>query len=205
MSYSSLIQSAAAQYGVPPALLAWQLNQESGGSPTAYNAQSGAAGIAQFIPSTAAQFGINPYDPTQAIPAAAQYDAQLYKQTGSWQGALTRYGTLANAPPSVVSSYQQMASANGIDSGSSGGLGTWLGNFFNPNQPTLQQLQQQGGVYMDPFGVKGMFGGAVSKLEELAIRAALIVVGLALVMGGFYLAGRGRIGELAARLPVPVE
>lgn len=204
MSYSSLIQSAAQQYGVPPALLAWQINQESSGNANAYNAQSGAAGIAQFIPSTAAQFGINPYDPTQAIPAAAQYDAQLYQQTGSWQGALTRYGTLANAPPSVLASYQQMASANGI-AGSSGGLGSWVGNFFNPNQPTLQQLQQQGGAYMDPLGVNSMFGGAISKLEEVAIRAALILVGLAFVLAGFYLAGRGRVGELAARLPALAE
>lgn len=189
MSYSSLIQSAAQTYGVPPALLAWQINQESSGNPNAYNPQSGAAGIAQFIPGTAAQFGINPYDPTQAIPAAAQYDAQLYQQTGSWQGALTSYGTLANAPPSVMSSYQQMASANGIDQG---GLFGWLGNFFNPNQPTAQALQQQGGAYMDPLGVNRMFGSSISKLEELAIRLALGAVGLAVVLAGFYLAGHGR-------------
>ncbi len=60
MSYSSLIQSAASQYNVPPALLAWQINQESGGNPNAYNAQSGAAGVAQVIPTPAAQVGLNP-------------------------------------------------------------------------------------------------------------------------------------------------
>ncbi|MBL1068946.1 bifunctional lytic transglycosylase/C40 family peptidase [Streptomyces sp. 7-21] len=67
-----------------PALLAAQLNQESGFQP---NVQSHAAaqGIAQFIPSTWAVHGFdangdgqaNVWDPEDAIPSAARYDCTL--------------------------------------------------------------------------------------------------------------------------------
>ncbi len=98
-----------------------------------------------------------------------------------------------------------MASANGIDAGTSGGLSGWLGSFFNPQGLTQQQLQQQQfGGYVAP-SVGSMFGGAVSKIEEIAIRAALIIVGLALLLGGFYLAGRGGLGDAVRRLPALAE
>ena len=55
---------------------------ESSCNPNAYNESSKAAGLMQFIPSTAAHFGIDPYDPEQAIDAAARYLAWLY---GQWR------------------------------------------------------------------------------------------------------------------------
>jgi cell wall-associated NlpC family hydrolase len=83
--YADLVQ----QWGnlcpeISPALLAAQLNQESGWDP---NAQSwaDAQGIAQFIPTTWATHGIdangdgeaNVWDPEDAIPSAAQYDCTI--------------------------------------------------------------------------------------------------------------------------------
>lgn len=199
-SISGLIGSAASEYGVPPAVLSWQINQESSGNPNAYNAQSGTAGIAQFSPSTAAEFGINPYDPTQAIPAAAQYDAQLYQQTGSWTGALTSYGTLSGVPPSVTNSWQNMLAATGTpDTGA-------------PINPLLDPLAPPSGPSM--FSTPGTAGYAgtlaetlasgwgpagLSQWEEIAIRAGVGIVGLVLVAAGFMLAGkRGAIGALNA-------
>ena len=40
----------------------------------------GACGIAQFMPATAKQFRIDPYDPFESIDAAARYMAWFYKQ-----------------------------------------------------------------------------------------------------------------------------
>ena len=51
----------------------------------------GAIGIAQFIPSTAEELGVDPTDPKQAIPAAGKYLSSLKKQTGSWEGAVAAY------------------------------------------------------------------------------------------------------------------
>ena len=48
-------------------------------------------GIAQFMPGTAKEYGINPYDPAQAIPAAAQYLRKGYDKYKNWDKALAAY------------------------------------------------------------------------------------------------------------------
>jgi len=63
----------AQQKGLPdPGAFARLLLYESGLNPGSVNSTSGAAGIAQFMPGTAAAYGINPMNPDEAIPAAAQ-------------------------------------------------------------------------------------------------------------------------------------
>jgi hypothetical protein len=112
----------AAQYGVPQSLFLWQIGQESSWN---VNAQNGnATGIAQIMPATAQQYGVNPSDPYQSIAFAAQYDAQLYNQTGSWQGALTKYGTLANVSSSVMNSFNNVMSGLGLPTSTSTNSGT---------------------------------------------------------------------------------
>jgi len=90
MAYSALIQAAAAKFGVPPNLLTAQMMAESGGNPNAVS-PAGARGVMQFMPQTAQQFGVNPNDPAQAIPAAAHYDAQNLQRFGNAQGMLAAY------------------------------------------------------------------------------------------------------------------
>ena len=51
----------------------------------------GATGIAQFMPATAKELGVDPTDPKQAIPAAGKYLSSLKEQTGSWEGAVAAY------------------------------------------------------------------------------------------------------------------
>lgn len=100
--YYNAAVNAAQTYGVPTNLFVAQIGQESGFNPSAVNGN--AYGIAQFMPSTAQQFGINPADPVASLNAAAQYDSQLYNQLGSWSAALSAYGTTANGNgPSVAS------------------------------------------------------------------------------------------------------
>lgn len=97
-AYLPLIQSAAARFGVPWPLLSAQLQQESDFNPDAVSS-AGAQGIAQFMPATAAEYGLmNPFDPHQAIPAQAHYMADLYAQFHNWSQALAAY----NAGPTAV-------------------------------------------------------------------------------------------------------
>jgi membrane-bound lytic murein transglycosylase B len=84
--YQALIDRAAAQYGVPADHLARMLRRESGFRPEVIdgrvNSSAGAQGIAQFMPGTAKELGVDPLNPESAIPGAAQYLAQLQKQFG---------------------------------------------------------------------------------------------------------------------------
>jgi len=96
--YRPLVLQAARARGVPPAYLAWLLQRESSFNPkaTGIPTRSGRAqGIAQFMPGTARQYGVDPWDPASAIPGAAAYLAELAGKTGSWEQALARYGTFS--------------------------------------------------------------------------------------------------------------
>jgi len=96
--YRESILRSAARWGVPPALMAGQLMAESGFNPTA-GSPAGAQGIAQFMPSTAAAYGLtNPFDPVAAIDAEAHLMSDLLRQFGSPELALAAY----NAGPAPV-------------------------------------------------------------------------------------------------------
>ncbi len=89
---------AATHWNVSAALLAAQLMAESNFDPYA-GSPAGAQGIAQFMPSTAAAYGLrNPYDPDEAIDAQAHLMSDLIRQFGSPQLALAAY----NAGPAPV-------------------------------------------------------------------------------------------------------
>jgi hypothetical protein len=90
--------SAAAHWNVSAALLAAQLMAESNFDPYA-GSPAGAQGIAQFMPATAAAYGLkDPYDPEEAIDAQAHLMSDLIHQFGSPQLALAAY----NAGPAPV-------------------------------------------------------------------------------------------------------
>jgi hypothetical protein len=89
---------AASRWSVSAALLAAQLMAESNFNPFAVS-PAGAQGIAQFIPSTAAAYGLDdPFDPVAAIDAQAHLMSDLIHQLGSAELALAAY----NAGPAPV-------------------------------------------------------------------------------------------------------
>lgn len=87
----ALARKDAAKYGVDPDIFVRQITQESGFNPAA-RSSAGAEGIAQFMPGTAAGYHINPYDPVQALDAAARYDASSLRSFGGdYRLALAAY------------------------------------------------------------------------------------------------------------------
>ncbi|MCX7178034.1 MAG: transglycosylase SLT domain-containing protein [Proteobacteria bacterium] len=97
-SIDDLIEQSERERRLPPGLLRWLLTKESSLNPNALGipTSSGRAqGIAQFMPGTAAERGVNPWDVHSAIPGAADYLEDLARRTGSWHGAVSRYGTLS--------------------------------------------------------------------------------------------------------------
>jgi hypothetical protein len=96
--YRGTIAAAASDHGVAPALLAALLRAESGFDPRAVS-PAGAQGIAQLMPATARGLGVrDPFDPGQAIPAAARLLGGHLRAFGSVPLALAAY----NAGPGAV-------------------------------------------------------------------------------------------------------
>lgn len=96
--YRASLLGAAAHWNVSAALLAAQLMAESNFNPYA-GSPAGAQGIAQFMPATAAAYGLeDPFDPDEAIDAQAHLMSDLIQQFGSPQLALAAY----NAGPAPV-------------------------------------------------------------------------------------------------------
>jgi hypothetical protein len=90
--------AAAFRWSVSAALLAAQLMAESNFNPFAVS-PAGAEGIAQFMPGTAASYGLDdPFDPVAAIDAQAHLMSDLIRQLGSPELALAGY----NAGPGAV-------------------------------------------------------------------------------------------------------
>lgn len=97
-SYQTIARNAATRYGLNPNLFERQINKESGFNPSAVS-PAGAEGIAQFMPSTAAAMGVNPWNPTSALYGAARLMSQLSHQFGgNYAQALAAY----NAGPGAV-------------------------------------------------------------------------------------------------------
>ncbi len=96
--YREPLLRSGGRWNVSPALLAAQLMAESGFDPNA-GSPAGAQGIAQFMPGTAAAYGLdNPFDPVAAIDAQAHLMSDLLRQFGSPELALAAY----NAGPGAV-------------------------------------------------------------------------------------------------------
>jgi hypothetical protein len=100
---------SAARWSVSAALLAAQLEAESGFDPGAVS-PAGAQGIAQFMPGTAASYGLrDPFDPVAAIDAQAHLMSDLMRQFRSVPLALAAYnaGPGAVAPCMCVPAYPE--------------------------------------------------------------------------------------------------
>lgn len=76
--YMSYLGSLEQKYGLPSGILATQQQAESNFNPSAVS-PAGAEGIAQFMPATAKQYGIDPMNPEQA----ADGQARMLRDLGS--------------------------------------------------------------------------------------------------------------------------
>lgn len=104
-AYAPDINGAARAYRIPPAVLAGLLSVESNFGQDQGPSSAGAVGPAQFLPSTAAELGINPYNQRQAIYGAARYLTQLGAHTNLTL-ALERYNA-GSAHPEAGAGYAQ--------------------------------------------------------------------------------------------------
>ncbi len=95
--YLDLARAAARQHGIPEDLFLRLVMQESRFNPKA-KSHKGAIGLAQLMPGTAAELGVDPHDPVQNLEGGARYLKIQFKKFGSWRLALAAY----NAGPGAV-------------------------------------------------------------------------------------------------------
>ena len=70
--YGKLVADAAKKHGIDPSILAGLIETESNWNPNAISG-SGAKGLTQFMDPTAAEFGVNVFDPASSIDGGAKY------------------------------------------------------------------------------------------------------------------------------------
>lgn len=129
--YQDAISNAQNQYGIPNNYLAKLLNAESSFDPAIISGQrkssTGATGIAQFMPATANDLGVNPTDPIASIDASGKYLSQLFDKFQDWPKAIAAYNWgmgnverkgLAKAPAETINYVKKIA---GVDITQSGG------------------------------------------------------------------------------------
>jgi len=101
LSAGELADAAADKYGLPRHLVRSVMAAESGFQLLAVSPK-GAIGLMQLMPGTAAELGVDPYDPAQNVDAGTRYLRDLLsKYDGGLRHALAAY----NAGPAAVDRY----------------------------------------------------------------------------------------------------
>jgi cell wall-associated NlpC family hydrolase len=98
--YHPLFVTIGQQRGIDPALLAAVAQTESGFRADAVSS-AGAQGLMQFMPATAAEMGVDPWDPASAIDGAARYLLRSLDEFDTVEEAIASY----NAGRGAVSRY----------------------------------------------------------------------------------------------------
>jgi hypothetical protein len=163
--FSSIMQNATQQYGLPAGYLERTAQIESGMNPNAKNPKSTAKGLFQFLDRTAQEYGLaNPMDPNASTDAAARLaqknmralkaalgrdptpgELYLAHQQGT-QGAI-RLLRNPNAPAMQVVGRQALM-LNGGDPNMTAGqfASKWTGKFGQGQQPQGVQMASAGGA-----------------------------------------------------------
>jgi hypothetical protein len=100
MDYRALAEQIAIEEGLDPDLFLKLVQAESSFNPNA-GSSAGAIGLAQLMPGTAAELGVDPYDPEQNLRGGARYLKQQLDRFGDPALALAAY----NAGPGAVEEY----------------------------------------------------------------------------------------------------
>jgi soluble lytic murein transglycosylase-like protein len=95
--YEAMARETAKRNGIPEDLFVSLVRQESGFNPSA-RSSAGAMGLAQLMPGTAGDLGVDPSDPQQNLEGGARYLKQQLDTFGSPELALAAY----NAGPGAV-------------------------------------------------------------------------------------------------------
>jgi transglycosylase-like protein with SLT domain len=99
--YQDMARAAARKHSIPEDLFLRLVRTESNFHPRAKSSK-GAIGLAQLMPFTARNLGVNPHNPQENLEGGARYLRQQYQRFGTWRLALAAY----NAGPEAVERFR---------------------------------------------------------------------------------------------------
>ena len=103
--YRCMARQDATNHGISADLYERQINQESGFNPRAVSPM-GAIGIAQIMPSTAAGWHVDPWDPVASLSVAADHMHWYYQHYGyDYSKALSAYNAGTASTDSAIARY----------------------------------------------------------------------------------------------------
>ncbi len=99
-SYFDMALQMAAKYGIPEQVFFNLVTAESNWDAMIVS-RRGAIGLAQLMPATAKELGVDPWDAYENLDGGARYLRRQYDRFGTWELALAAY----NAGPGAVLKY----------------------------------------------------------------------------------------------------
>ena len=100
-SYYQMAIRTAERYDIPKQLFFNLVTAESNWDPLIVSPR-GAIGLAQLMPGTAEELGVDPWDALDNLDGGARYLSQQYQRFGTWELALAAY----NAGPGAVRRFE---------------------------------------------------------------------------------------------------
>ncbi len=196
--YLNDINGAAAQYNVDPAVLANQIGAESSFNPNAVSS-SGAVGLGQFLPSTAANpgYGVQSFDPnntTASIYGTAAYTQARGGYNANGLAAYSGGSYSADTTNNILAGSQSSPSVgNYSDNPLFSGNGYYdniSGQVLNSNGTTSAPAEvntNSAGLSQNQLGNNSQ--DQASFWQQLLVRVIVGGTGLVLIGGGLFILG----------------
>ena len=163
-SFESYAAKMATKYGLDSSIFVSMLKVESGlqqnKNGSILTGSAGELGISQLKPTTAAEVGVNPYDPYQNIEGGARYLRKQLDATGDYSLALAAYNQgLAGSRGkghSAGKAYADKVLQTRNDSDPAGNTQSWFDRTFTEGgtaRGLFSSIAQNGGIIVLGLGI----------------------------------------------------
>jgi soluble lytic murein transglycosylase-like protein len=165
MDFRELARQIAQEEGVDPDLFTRLVEAESSFRPNV-TSPAGAIGLAQLMPGTAEELGVDPFDPVQNLRGGARYFRQQLDRFGDPAIALAAY----NAGPGRVQEYGGIPPFEETQNYVARILGDYSGQggVPNPSQGQSQGVEQFARGYQPPQSVGDLYSPPQNQMDAFS-------------------------------------
>lgn len=162
MDYRELARQIAQEEGVDPDLFTRLIEAESSFRPNV-TSPAGAIGLAQLMPGTAQELGVDPFDPVQNLRGGARYYRQQLDRFGDPAIALAAY----NAGPGRVQQYGGIPPFEETQNYVARILGDYSGQ--GATQARTENVEQFARGYEPPQSVSDLYSPQQNQIDPFSL------------------------------------